>query len=162
MYIDFKAEETMLMTQLAILTNSTVSTNVFHHKLPEQALDIFAVRINGGKPSISGTSAVIENAGGDLVGKFKTYDKAIDFRQKVFDLFSSGWRLQSGTTIKCAYLKELGKIYVVDDSTEHDSGEYYRVEMMLNLYMSGDIHKILVDANGDFILDGSNNIQYEV
>jgi ribonuclease PH len=162
MIINFKDEEQRLMEQLAKLTNTIIGTNVFHHKLPETALNIFAIRINGGTPSISGSSVTIADAGGDIVGKFKDYDKVIDFRQKVFDLFASGWRLQDGA-IKCAYLADLGKIYVVDDSTENDSGEYYRIEMNLSLYISGEIHKILVDpSTGQFILDGNNNIQYEV
>ena len=160
MFLVFKDELDRLMDQLAKLTNTQIGVEVFHHKLPENRKDIFAVRINGGMPGISGTMVTIRDAGAELVGKFTTYDKAVDFRQKIFDLFTSAWRLQIGA-IKNAILRDIGKIFTIDDSSSDQSGEYYRLEMKLELYMCGEIHRILVDENGEFDLDVNGDIQYE-
>ena len=160
MFLNFKDELSRFMEQLARLTNTSIGVEVFHHKLPEGSQDIFAVRLNGGMPGISGNMVTIPDAGGELVGKFTSHDKAVDFRQKIFDLFSSGWRLQTGA-IKNAILRDIGKIFVIDDSSQVQSGEYYRLEMKLELYLCGEIHRILVDATGEFILDGNGDIQYE-
>ena len=159
-YIDFQTEETNLLTQISKLMNKTVGSNVFHHKIPANVMDAIAVRIYGGKTAIAGTTVQVLDAGGQLIGKFKTYAEACKFRQRVFDLFTTGWRLVN-SNIQAAILKDIGTIYVVDDSTQNDSGDYFRVEMTLEIRMCGDIRTIQTDVDGEFVLDGGGEIQYE-
>jgi hypothetical protein len=160
MNIDFEVEEGILLDQMAKLMNKTIGVNAFHHRIPATVLDAIAVRLYGGLTANSGTSVQIQNGGAQLSGKFKDYPEAYKFRQRVFDLHNTGWRLVN-STIQAAILKDIGTMVSVDDSTENDSGSYIHVVMTLELRLCGEIRTIATDVDGEFILDGNGDITYE-